>query len=86
MEWSIVGIEEGLRKLWGSEAARQLAAKGKCLLELKSWRRDKRLFDGGVGVLPRVLEAYMGEGEEVWPHPPEAERQGLHGYWPIVRA
>ena len=21
-------------------------------------------------------------GEVVWPNPPEAERQGLHGHWP----
>ena len=46
--------------------------------------RDKRLLDGGVGALPRVLEAYMGE--VVWPHPPGAKRQGLHGHWPEVRA
>ena len=84
MKWSIVSIKDCMRKLWGSEAARQLAAKGKCLLGPKSWGRDKRILDGGVGVLPRVLEAYMGE--VVWPHPPEAERQGLHGHWPIVRA
>jgi hypothetical protein len=25
-------------------------------------------------------------GEVVWPHPPEAERQGLHGHWPNVKA
>ena len=24
-------------------------------------------------------------GEVVWPHPPEAERHGLHGHWPNVR-
>ena len=31
-----------------------------------------------------LAEAYMGK--VVWPHPPEAERQGLHGYWPNVKA
>ena len=41
-------------------------------------------LDGKVGALPKVLEAYMGES--VWPNPPEAERYGLHGYWPNVRA
>jgi hypothetical protein len=25
-------------------------------------------------------------GEVVWPHPPEAKRQSLHGYWPNVKA
>jgi hypothetical protein len=24
-------------------------------------------------------------GEVVWPHPPEAERQGLHGHWPNMK-
>jgi hypothetical protein len=24
-------------------------------------------------------------GEVVWPHPPEAERQGVHGHWPNVK-
>ena len=37
-----------------------------------------------VGAPFRVLEAYMGK--VVWPHPPEAERHGLHGHWPNVRA
>jgi hypothetical protein len=23
--------------------------------------------------------------EVVWPHPPEAEAQGLHGHWPNVK-
>jgi hypothetical protein len=41
-------------------------------------------LDGGGGAPPKVLEAYMGE--VVWPHPPEAEWQGLHGYWPNVKA
>jgi hypothetical protein len=25
-------------------------------------------------------------GVMVWPHPHEAERQGLHGHWPNVKA
>ena len=37
------------------------AAKGKCLLGSNPWERDKRLVDDGVGPLPIVLEAYMGE-------------------------
>jgi len=39
-------------------------------------------LDGEGGASPKVLEAYMGE--VVWPHPPEAKRQGLHGHWPNV--
>jgi hypothetical protein len=41
-------------------------------------------LDGGGGAPPKVLEAYMGE--VVRPNPPDAERQGLHGHWPIVKA
>ena len=40
--------------------------------------------DGGGGSPPKVLESYMDE--VVWPYPPEAERQGLHGHWPNVEA
>ena len=43
-------------------------AEGKCLLGPNLWERDKRLFDDGVKVLPKVLEAYMGE--TVWPPEP----------------
>jgi hypothetical protein len=25
-------------------------------------------------------------GEVVWPHPSEAERQGLYGHWPKMKA
>ena len=42
-------------------------------------------LDSGVGVPPKVLEAYMGEA--MWlPNPPEAERHGLHGHWPNMGA
>jgi hypothetical protein len=46
-------------------------------------RETKDFFTVGEAP-PKVLEAYMGE--MVWPHPPEAERQGLHGHWPNVKA
>ena len=59
-------------------------AKKKCLLGPNSWQKDKRFFEGQVGALPKVLDAYMGE--VVWPNPPEEERHGLHGHWPNVRA
>jgi hypothetical protein len=53
---------------------------------VKNWipTEDKRFLDGGRGAPTKFLEAYMGK--VVWPHPPEAERQGLHGYWPNVKA
>jgi hypothetical protein len=74
------GSYEGLKLLGLLDPA----AKGKCLLGPNSWERDKRCLDGGGGAPPKVLEAYMGE--VVWPHPPEAQRQGLHGHWPNVKA
>ena len=46
-------------------------------------RETKGFSDGGVGALPEVLEAYVGE--VVWPHPSEAKQHGLHGHWPNVR-
>ena len=40
------------------------------------------LLDNGVGALPKVLEAYMGEA--VLPtHPPAMKRHGLRGRWPM---
>ena len=37
-------------------------------------------LDGGIGALPKVLEAYIDEA--VWPpNPPKAERHGLRGVW-----
>ena len=46
-------------------------AKGKCLLG-PNLGRDKRLLDGGVGALPKVLEAYMSEA--TWPSKPTRGR------------
>ena len=42
--------------------------------------RSERFLDSGGGAPPKDLEAYRGE--VVWPNPPEAEQQGLHGHWP----
>ena len=46
--------------------------------------RETRFFNDGVGALPKVLEVYMGK--VVWPHPSEAERHGLYGLWPNMKA
>ena len=35
--------------------------KGKCLLDPNPQKRDKRLFDDGIGALHKFVEAYMGE-------------------------
>ena len=35
--------------------------RGKCLLGPNPWERDKEFLDGGVGALPKVLEACMSE-------------------------
>ena len=40
------------------------------------------LLDGGVGALPKVLEAYMGEA--AWRQP--KAKGTLHGRWPNVGA
>ena len=40
-------------------------------------------LDGGIGALPKILEAIMGEA--VWsPDPPEVDRHSRHGHWPNV--
>ena len=43
-----------------------------------SWRgvQHKRLLDGGIGAMPKVLEAYMGEA--AWPTEPTRGRMA----WP----
>ena len=51
-------------------------AKEKCLLDLNPWERDKRLFDGGVGAPPNVVEAYIGEA--AWLTKPNEDQMGRH--------
>jgi hypothetical protein len=41
------------------------------------------LLSDGVGALPKILEAYMGEAL-LSPNSPKAERHDLHGHWPNV--
>jgi hypothetical protein len=74
------GSYEGLKLLGVSSPNSQ----GKIFTWPQLLVERQRFLDGGGGALPKVLEAYMGE--VVWPHPPEVNRQGLHGHWPNVEA
>ena len=47
-------------------------AKKKCQLGPTSKERDKRFLDGGLGTLPKVVEAYLGEA--AWPVEPTRGR------------
>ena len=53
MERSYVGL-----KLLGASSPNNL---GKMSNRPQSLERDKRIFDIGIGALPKILEAYMGE-------------------------
>ena len=75
------GSYAGVMVFWCCWGLPTPAAMGKCLLGPNSWCRDKKFLDSGVGALPRVLEAYMGE---VWPAKPTWGRMARPP-WPLAQ-
>ena len=86
IEWLFVRIEAPTWKLWGYEAAGgfQPQPLRENVYLASTLGRETRGFLTGGGTPPKVLKAYMDE--VVWPEPPEAERQSLHGHWSNVKA
>jgi hypothetical protein len=70
IEWSLDRIKYHTKKLWGFETVGsfQPRLRENIYLAPTLGRETKMFLDSGVGALPKVLEAYMGEA--TWPAEP----------------